>query len=57
MRHYPLTYVTVFENFDLGETVSKRKKSVFFFYFFNIFKTLKIRDSSFVVLLILSPFI
>ena len=24
MRHYSLTYVTVFLNFDLGETVSKR---------------------------------
>ena len=30
VRHCPLTYVTFFENFDLGETVSKRKKWTFF---------------------------
>ena len=44
-----------FENFDLGETVLKRKKLVIFSktIFLEIFKILKIRDSSFVALLIL----
>ena len=42
-----------FENFDLGETVSKRKKNGHFWKFFKIFKILKIQDSSFVALLIL----
>ena len=61
MRHCPLTYVTFFfvENFDLGETVSKRKKITFFIKKKNleIFKMLKIRDSSSVALLILRQFI
>ena len=43
----------LFENYDLGETVSKRKKDIFLIFFFEIFKILKIRDSSFVALLIL----
>ena len=47
-----------FQNFDLGETVSKRKKlGIFLFIFFEIFKILKIRDSIFVALLILRHFI
>ena len=46
-----------FENFDLGETVSKRNKMDIFWKFFEIFKILKIRDSSFVALLILRQFI
>ena len=47
-----------FENFDLGETVSKRKQNwTFFLKFFEIFKLLKIRDISFVALLILRQFI
>ena len=45
-----------FENFDLGETVPKGKKWVFLI-FFEILKILKIRDSSFVALLILRHFI
>ena len=57
MRHYPLTYVTVFEIFDLGETVSKRKKLDLFLEIFQNFEILKIRDSSFVALLILHHFI
>ena len=56
MRHYSLTYVTVFENFDLGGTVSKRKNGPFL-EIFQIFQILKIRDSSFVALLILRHFI
>ena len=36
MRHCPLTYVTFFENFDLGETVSKRKKWTFLKLFRNV---------------------
>ena len=43
-----------FENLDLGETVSKRKKWTFFL---EILKILEIRDSSFVALLILRHFI
>ena len=47
-----------FENFDLGETVLKRKKYwTFFWKISKIFKILKIRDSSFVALLILRHFI
>ena len=47
-----------FENFDLGETVLKRKKiGHFFCKFLKIFEILKIRDSSFVALLILRHFI
>ena len=46
-----------FEKFDLGETVSKRKKLDIFLIFFEVFKILKIRDSSFVALLILRHFI
>ena len=56
MRHCPLTYVMFFENFDLGETVSKRKNE-HFLKIYDIFKTLKIRDSSFVALLVLRHFI
>ena len=40
-----------FENFDLGETLEKKKK--FFKFDFEIFKILKIRESSFVALVIL----
>ena len=55
MRHCPLTYVTVFENFDLGKTVSKRKKFGPFLNFFSeLLKILKIRDSSFVAVLTVS---
>ena len=46
-----------FENFDLGETVLKRKKLDIFLEIFKIFKVLKSRDSSFVALLILRHFI
>ena len=46
-----------FENFDLEETVSKRKKLTFFGEFFEIFKILKIRDGSVVALIILRHFI
>ena len=56
MRHCRLTYVTVFENFDLGETVLK-KNGHFFIFFLEIFKILKIRDSSFVAILIIRHFI
>ena len=44
---------------DLGEIVSKRKKIGHFLeiLFFKIFKILKIRDSSFVALLLLRHFI
>ena len=45
-----------FENFDLGETVSKRKNG-HFLEIFEIFKMLNIRDSSYVALLILRQFI
>ena len=44
------------ENFDLGETVLKEKMDLFF-KFSEILKILKIRDSSFVALLILRHFI
>ena len=40
-----------------GETVLKKKKLDIFLKFFKIFKLLKIRDSSFVALLILRQFI
>ena len=53
MRHCPLTYVTVFENLILGDTVSKRKNWTFFEKFPKFFRILKIRDSSFVAPLIL----
>ena len=43
-----------FDNFNLGETASKRKKIE---HFFEIVKILKIQDSSFVALLILRHFI
>ena len=46
-----------FKIFDLGETVSKRKKLDIFFEIFEILKILKIRDNSFVALLILRHFI
>ena len=45
-----------FENFDLGETVLKKKLDPFL-KISEIFKILKIRDSSFVALLILRHFI
>ena len=48
-----------FENFDLGggKLSRKEKNWNFFWKFFEIFKILKIRDSSFVALLILRHFI
>ena len=47
-----------FENFDLGGNCPEKKKNwTFFWKFFKIFKILKIRDSSFVALLILRHFI
>ena len=46
-----------FENFDLGETSRKEKQMDIFSKIFEIFKILKIRDSSFVALLILRHFI
>ena len=46
-----------FENFGLGETISKRKKNDIVLEIFKILKVLKIRDSSFVALLILRQFI
>ena len=57
MGQYPLTYVTVFENFDLGKVFRKEKKIGPFLENFKIFKILKIRDSSFVAPLILRQFI
>ena len=56
MRHFPLTYATVFGFFIWGETCSKRKKWAFL-KISEIFKILKIRNSSFVTLLILRHFI
>ena len=48
----------VFKNFDLGgNCFEKEKKMDFFWKFFEIFKILKIRDNSFVALLILRQFI
>ena len=49
----------LFENFDFeGKNFEKEKKNVENFgFFFGIFKILKIRDSSFVALLILRHFI
>ena len=46
-----------FENFDLGELSLKEQKFDIFWKFSKILKILKIRDSSFVALLILHPFI
>ena len=46
-----------FENFDFeGENFEKEKKMLKILEFLGIFKILKIRDSSFVALLILRPF-
>ena len=47
-------------NFDLGGKLSRKEKKIghfFGFFFFKIFENLKIRDSSFVALLILRQFI
>ena len=42
-----------FENFDLGENCFEKKKiDIFLIFFFEIFRILKIRDSSFVALII-----
>ena len=50
--------VRFFENFDLGGNFLEKKKNwAFFWRFFEIFKIVKIRDSSFVALLILRQFI
>ena len=57
MRHFPLTYMLRFFKLIWGETVLKRKKWIFFDFFLEIFNILKIRDSSFVALLILRLFI
>ena len=59
MRHYPLTYVTVFLKILIwGETVLKKKKmDLFIFFSSKFFKIFKIRDSSFVAVLILRHFI
>ena len=47
-----------FENFDLGRNCPEKKKKMdIFLEIFKIFKILKIRDSSFVALLILRHFI
>ena len=48
-----------FENFDLGGKLSRKEKKldIFFKKKIEIFKILKIRDSSFVALLILRHFI
>ena len=47
-----------FENFDLGRNCLEKKKNwTLFWKFFKIFEILKIRDSSFVALLILRHFI
>ena len=46
-----------FENFDLGGNCLEKKKLDFFLEIFKILKILKIRDSSFVALLILRHFI
>ena len=47
-----------FENFDLGGNCLEKKKNwTFFWKIFKILKILKIRDSSFVALLILRHFI
>ena len=46
-----------FENFDLGGNGLEKRKNDIFLKFFEIFKILKIRDSSFVALLILRHFI
>ena len=35
MIHYPLTYVTVFENFNLGENCLEKKKNGHFLDFFQ----------------------
>ena len=53
---HPVCYV-FFENFGLGKLFRKEKKLTFFLAIFGIFKILKIRDSSFVALLILRHFI
>ena len=58
MRHCSLTYVTVFENCDLGGNCFEKKKIGYCFWkFLKISKILKIRDSRFVALLILRHFI
>ena len=46
-----------FENFDLGGNCFEKKKMDIFWNFLEISKILKIRDSSFVALLILRHFI
>ena len=56
MRHCLLTYVTVFL-IDLGGNCFEKKKIGLFFNIFEMLNILKIRDSSFVVLLILHHFI
>ena len=45
--------VRFFENFDFEGEMLKKKKNVEIFDFFSVFKMKKIRDSSFVALLIL----
>ena len=53
-----LKMLRFFENFDFeGENFENKKKSGKFWKFLGIFKILKIRDSSFVALLILRHFI
>ena len=46
-----------FENFDFGGKLFQKEKMDIFLKFSEIFKILKIRDSSFVALLILRHFI
>ena len=46
-----------FENFDLGGNCFEKKKIDIFLEFFEIFQIFKIRDCSFVALLILRHFI
>ena len=49
--------IRFFENFDLGGNCFEKKTNSTFFEIFQILKMLKIRDSSFVALLILRHFI
>ena len=57
MRYCPLTFVTVFLKILIWGKLSRKEKNGHFFKIFDIFKILKIRDSSFVALLNLRHFI
>ena len=57
MRHFPLTYVAFLKILIWGKLFRKEKKMDLFLKIFKKNQILKIRDSSFVALLILRHFI